>query len=119
MTTYAERPVVEELYGKKVADEQIALGLDALNKAAEENGGPNGAATRLHLDLPGRFPDDVLSDIGYEKGSAFARTIEANVGRDRFDAWLKGWFDRHAFQPVTTAMFLADIRQHLVKGDQA
>jgi hypothetical protein len=119
MTTYAERRIVEELYGKKAAQEQVALGIDAMNKAVEENGGPNGPDTRLHLDLKGRHPDDGLSDIAYEKGSAFLRTIEANVGRERFDAWLKGWFDRHSFQPVTSAMFLADIRQNLVKGNKA
>jgi leukotriene-A4 hydrolase len=119
MTTYAERRVIEELYGKKVANEQIALGIDALHKAVAENGGATGPDTRLHLDLTGRYPDDVLSDIAYEKGAAFLRTIEANVGRARFDAWLKGWFDRHAFQPVTTAIFLADIRANLVKGDKA
>jgi hypothetical protein len=119
MTTYAERRVIEQLYGKKVANEQIALGIDALNKAVDENGGPKGPDTRLHLDLTGRYPDDVLSDIAYEKGAAFLRTIEAIVGRDRFDTWLKGWFDRHAFQPVTTALFLADIRANLVKGDKS
>jgi aminopeptidase N len=119
MTTYAERRIVEELYGKKVADEQIALGIDAMNKAIAENGGPTGADTRLHLDLKGRHPDDALGDVAYEKGAAFLRTIEANVGRERFDSWLKGWFERHAFQPVTSAMFLADIRAHLVKGDPA
>ena len=61
----------------------------------------------------------MLSDIAYEKGASFLRTIAANVGRDRFDAWLKGWFERHAFQPVTSAIFLADIRQNLIKGDKA
>jgi aminopeptidase N len=119
MTTYAERRIVEELYGKKAADEQIALGLDSLDKAIADNGGPTGPDTRLHLDLKGRSPDEGLSDIAYEKGAAFLRTIEANVGRERFDAWLKGWFDRHAFQPVTSAIFLADLRQNLVKGDAA
>jgi hypothetical protein len=119
ITTYAERRIVEELYGKRQADEEIALGIDALNKAIAENGGSNGADTRLHLDLKGRNPDDGLTDIAYEKGAAFMRTVEAIVGRPRFDAWLKGWFNRHAFQPVTSAMLLADIRQNLVKGDQA
>jgi leukotriene-A4 hydrolase len=119
MTTYAQSRVVEALYGRKVAEEQIALGVDDLNKAIAENGGPTGPDTRLHLDLKGRHPDDGLTDIAYEKGAAFLRTIEANVGRDRFDAWLKGWFDRHTFQPVTSAMFLADIRQNLVRGDRA
>jgi aminopeptidase N len=119
MTTYAQQRIVQELYGKKVGDEQIALGIDDMDEAVKENGGPTGPDTRLHLDLTGRYPDDVLSDIAYEKGASFLRTIEANVGRDRFDAWLKGWFDRHAFQPVTTAIFLADIRQNLIKGDKA
>ena len=119
MTTYAEGRIVEELYGRKAADEHLALSVDAMNKAIEENGGPTGADTRLHLDLKGRHPNDGLSDIAYEKGAAFLRTIEASVGRPRFDAWLKGWFDRHAFQPVTSAIFLADLRQNLIKGDTA
>ena len=119
MTTYAERRIVEALYGPKVAAQQVALGVDDLNKAIKDNGGPNGPDTRLHLDLKGRHPDDGLSNIAYEKGSAFLRTIEAAVGRERFDAYLKGWFERHMFQPVTSAMFLADLRQHLVRGDKA
>jgi hypothetical protein len=90
-----------------------------MNKAVEENGGPTGADTALRLDLKGRDPNDAISDIAYEKGAALLRTIEAEVGRERFDAWLRGWFERHAFQPVTSAMALADIRQKLIKGDKA
>ena len=118
MTTYAERRIVEKVYGPKVAAQQVALGLDAMNKAIEENGGIGGADTRLHIDLKGRHPDSGLTDIAYEKGAAFLRTIETIVGRERFDEWLKGWFSRHEFQPVTTSLFLADIRDHLVKGDK-
>ena len=119
MTTYAERRIVEAVYGPKVAAQQVALGQDAMNTAITENGGPGGADTRLHIDLKGRHPDDGLTDIAYEKGAAFMRTIEVTVGRERFDAWFKGWFERHMFQPVTTAIFLADIRANLVKGDAA
>jgi aminopeptidase N len=119
MTTYAQSRIVEELYGPRVAAQQISLGVDDLNKAIAENGGPTGPDTRLHIDARGRSPDDVSSNIAYEKGAAFLRTIEATVGRDRFDAYLKGWFERHMFQPVTSAIFLADLRQHLVKGDKA
>jgi leukotriene-A4 hydrolase len=119
MTTYAERRIIERVYGSEVAEQQIALGLDAMSKAVEEHGGPTGADTRLHLDLKGRNPDEGVSDIAYEKGAAFLRTIETVVGRQRFDEWLKGWFSRHQFQPVTTSIFLVDIREHLVKGDNA
>ena len=119
MTTYATTRIVEAVYGAKVAVQQISLGHDAMRKAVEENGGATGADTRLRIDLKGRNPDDGLTDIAYEKGAAFLRTIEVAVGRERFDQWLKGWFARHQFQPVTTSLFLADIRQHLVKRDAA
>ena len=119
MTTYATTRIVEAVYGPKVAAQQVALGHDAMNAAIVDNGGPTGPDTRLHIDLKGRSPDDGLTDIAYEKGAAFLRTIEIAVGRERFDAWLKGWFSRHMFQPVTTSIFLADIREHLIKGDRA
>ncbi|MDQ3074339.1 MAG: M1 family metallopeptidase [Pseudomonadota bacterium] len=117
MTTYATTRIVEAVYGPKVAAQQVALGHDAMRAAITDNGGPAGPDTRLHIDLKGRSPDDGLTDIAYEKGAAFLRTIEQAVGRERFDAWLKGWFSRHKFEPVTTAIFLADIRKHLIKGD--
>jgi len=118
-TTYAERRIVEALYGPRVARQQVALGIDSLGKAVDDASGPTGADTRLHIDLRGRRPDEGLTDIAYEKGAAFLRTVEANVGRERFDVFMRGWFTRHAFQPVTSAMFLADLRQHLVRGDTA
>ncbi|NJC04644.1 aminopeptidase N [Sphingomonas kaistensis] len=115
-TTYATSRVVEAIYGKRVADQQIALGIDSLN--GELKNLPT-ADTRLAIDLRGRSPDDGLTDIAYEKGAAFLRMIESNVGRDRFDPFLRKWFDEHAFQPVTSAQFLAAVRRDLVRGDAA
>ena len=45
--------------------------------------------------------------------------MERIVGRERFDAWLRSYFDRHAFAPMTSARFLADLRANLVRGDRA
>jgi leukotriene-A4 hydrolase len=119
MTTYAERRIIEEIYGPEVAAQQVSLGIDAMNKGVAQNGGSAGADTRLHIDLKGRHPDDGLTDIAYEKGAAFLRMIESNVGREKFDAYLRGWFERQSFKPVTSKMFLADIRTNLIKGDQS
>lgn len=116
-TTYATYRIIEALYGDKRAAQQYALGFDSLMREIEEIGGMNHPDTRLHIELAGRNPDDALTEIAYEKGAAFLRTIESIVGRERFDAWLKGWFERHEFEPVTSAIFLADIREHLVRGD--
>ena len=41
------------------------------------------------------------------------RTIERAVGRERFDAFLRGYFDRFAFQSITTADFLDYVRREL------
>ena len=51
--------------------------------------------------------------VPYEKGALFLRTVEKQVGRDRFDTWLRGYFDRHAFTSLTTSQFLDDFRQYL------
>jgi leukotriene-A4 hydrolase len=80
--------------------------------------GQTSGDTRLHLDLAGRDPDDAVGPIAYEKGAAFLKTIEAAVGRERFDVYLRGYFDRHAFTSMATAAFLADLRQHLIDGAQ-
>src|SRR4029453_15234376 len=45
------------------------------------------------------------------------RTVEKQVGRDRFDTWLRGYFDRHAFTSLTTSQFLDDFRQYLEQDD--
>jgi len=115
-TVYFENRIMESVYGHDRAMQEQVLGWDSLQDTLKSLPAPD---TRLHLDLQGRDPDDGMNDIAYEKGALFLRTVERTVGRDRFDAWLRGYFDRNAYRPMTTAMFLDDIRTHLVKSDAA
>jgi aminopeptidase N len=117
VTSYIEGRIMEEIYGREQAAQLIELGWEELDAAIEESGADS-PMTQLHLDLADQDPDEGMSSIAYDKGAAFLRTIEKAVGRGRFDQWLRGYFDRHAFQPVTSALFLADLREHLIKGDQ-
>jgi len=111
-TVYFENRIMEAVYGKERADMLLALGWGELQDALADL---PAADTRLHLDnLEGRDPDDGLTPIAYEKGAFFLHTIERIVGRERFDAWLRGYFERNAFRPMTTERFLQDIRTHLV-----
>ena len=116
-TDYFENRIMEKLYGKPRADMLADLGWSDMQAAIKDAGGLTGADTRLHLDLTGRDPDDGMTDIAYEKGATFLRTIEKAVGRERWDAYLKAYFARHAFQSQTTAGFVADLRENLIKGD--
>lgn len=116
-TVYFENRIMEKLYGPERANMLADLGWTSLQDTIKEVGGPTSPDTRLHLDLTGRDPDDGMTDIAYEKGATFLRTIEKAVGRDRWDAYLKDYFARHAFQSQTTAGFVADLRANLIKGD--
>ena len=115
-TVYFENRIMEALYGRERAAMLADLGWSDLQSALTDNAGPD---TALHLDLAGRDPDEGLTDIAYEKGATFLRTLEAAVGRERWDAYLTGYFDRYAFQPQTTARFRADLLANQFGGDEA
>ncbi|WP_029087439.1 M1 family metallopeptidase [Brevundimonas aveniformis] len=115
-TVYFENRIMEQVYGRDRAMMEQVLGWDSLQATLADL---PAADTHLFIDLASRDPDDGLTDVAYEKGAFFLRTIERIVGRDRFDAYLRGYFDRHAFQPMTTTQFLADLREHLIRGDPA
>jgi aminopeptidase N len=112
-TSYFENRIMEALYGTGRASQEAALSWADMETALKELG-PNAPGTRLH-DPSGADS----SGIVYDKGSAFLRTVERTVGRERFDRYLRSYFDRHAFQPMTSARFLADLRTNLVRGDRA
>ena len=117
-TVYFENRIMEAIYGPERARQEVALGWDDLQREMEGLGAAS-PATALHLDLTGQDPDAGMTSIAYEKGAAMLRMIEAAVGRERWDAYLRSWFDRHAFQPATAEMFLSDLRRNLVRGDVA
>lgn len=110
-TVYFENRIMEATEGRDRALMLQSLGWGDLQSTLADL---PPADTRLKLDLAGRDPDEGLTDVAYEKGAAFLRTIERIVGREKFDAWLTGYFERNAFRPMTTELFLEDIRTHLV-----
>ncbi len=117
VTTYVELRLMEALYGRERAAMLRVLGRRSLVDEIQRLGGATAPDTILHVDLAGRNPDDGMTEIPYEKGAAFLTLVEQTVGRDRFDAYLRAYFDRHAFTSITTAEFLADLRTHLIAGD--
>jgi leukotriene-A4 hydrolase len=109
-TVYVERRVIERIYGTKREEMEAVLGRRELDR--EMSGLPSSDRV-LHIDLRGRDPDAGCTLVPYEKGALLLRTIEQAVGRERFDAFLRAYFDRFAFQSITTADFLEYIRREL------
>ena len=118
-TSYVERRIMEAVYGPGRAQMLRVLAWTELQAEIERLGGTGSKDTILHIDLKGRDPDEGATSIPYEKGAAFFEMLEREVGRERFDAWLRSYFDRYAFKPITSAAFLDDVRRNLLKGDAA
>jgi aminopeptidase N len=45
----------------------------------------------------------IFDAISYQKGALVLRALEKVVGEEKLTAFLKGWFERHAFAAVTSA----------------
>ena len=113
VTSYFENRIVEEIYGAKRARQEVALDTMAIMETLEQVGA-DAPGTALHQP---DGTDSAGSAIVYNKGAAFLRTLEQQVGRERFDAWLRQWFDKHAFQPATSAMLYEDLKANLAGSE--
>lgn len=117
-TTYFERRIVEALYGKPEAQMQEVLGRQTLMKVIAEKGDTS-RDTKLKGEFDGRDSEDAMNELPYEKGYAFLRVLEEAVGREKFDGFLKNYFDKYAFQSRTTEQFLYDVKHELLANDTA
>ena len=115
-TVYFEHRISEKLYGKDYSDMAAVLGhQDLMATVKEIESGKHPEDTRLKLDLAGRDPDDGMTDVAYEKGYGLLRLLEAKAGREKFDAFLRGYFDAFAFQSMTTERFLSYLKDKLLE----
>jgi leukotriene-A4 hydrolase len=68
----------------------------------------------LAIDLRDRDPELVFSEVPYEKGRLFLKYLDTKFGRDRFDAFLRGYFDHFAFKSITTEQFNEYLTENLL-----
>jgi leukotriene-A4 hydrolase len=100
-TTYFEHRITEKLYGREYSEMLWLLGV---TEVKEELATLPVADQSLAVDFSKRDPDEVPG-IAYEKGALFLRLLEETAGRERWDQFLRAYFDKFAFQPMTTAIF--------------
>ena len=114
-TSYVENRIVEELYGKERADMENVI---ARNELRDEYTDENTALQRLAV-RPGDLddPDNNLTGTVYTKGAWMLQWLEQQYGRETFDAFLRQYFDHFAFEPITTEMFLAYAKEHLLAAN--
>jgi leukotriene A-4 hydrolase/aminopeptidase len=118
-TVYFEQRIMEKIFGKPYEEMLTKLGMGELEATLKNfiNEG-NSEDTHLYLDLDGRNPDDGLTDVAYEKGRFFLQKLESVVGRERFDLFLKNYFEENKFKPMNTERFIANLNEHLLTPEE-
>jgi len=114
-TVYIERRILEQLYGKRREEMEAVLGYQDLQEEIKTHAARDQI---LNINLDGRDPDDGMTEIPYEKGALFLTQVEQTFGREKFDAYLKDYFDHFAFQSITTLESLNYMRSHLFETDE-
>jgi aminopeptidase N len=114
-TTYIENRIMEAVFGVEYARMLQAIGLSDLQREIEDL---EPADEALKVVLEGRDPDEGMTTVGYEKGALFLKLIEQTVGRERFDPFLRAWFDRNAFQSRTTDDFIEYLNANLLTPEE-
>ncbi len=111
-TVYFERRIMEAIQGKDYADMLAYLGYQDLLEDIEILG-KDSEDTKLKLNLEGRNPDEGVTDIAYEKGYFLLRMIEAEIGREKMDNFVRNYFNEHAFKSMDTERFLVYLSEKL------
>ena len=110
-TTYLESRIMEAVFGEDRRRMEDVLGYQSLVDDLKDLDPPD---QRLTPDLRGRDPDDVFSNVPYEKGRLLLVYLESQFNRQTFDLFLRRYFDHFAFKSLTTEEFLTYLDANLL-----
>lgn len=105
-TTWAERRIFEAMHGHDEVILSWAIGQRALDESVKRFG-DGSPLTKLRTELEGIDPDESFSSIPYEKGARFVAVIENEVGRGRFDEFMRAYMKHFRFQSITSEELMA------------
>lgn len=110
-TTYLTYRITEAVYGGKQKEMEAILGIEELESKLAVM---DERDQILHVDLTNRDPDDGFTIVPYEKGALFLRYLEEEFGRNKFDDFLKTYFEKYAFQSIQTSTFVDYLKTNLI-----
>ncbi|TWD83973.1 leukotriene A4 hydrolase-like protein [Kribbella amoyensis] len=110
-TSYVENRIVEAVYGTETAVMETAIKQHSTAKLEPFT------PAQLVVELPGLNHGTEYhgtTGLGPLKGSWFLSWLEERFGRDVFDPFLQGYFDRFAFRSINSTDFVQHLHEHLL-----
>jgi leukotriene-A4 hydrolase len=108
---YLESRIMNSVYGEGREMMERVLGLRALR---EDLATRNPKDQWLAIDLRDRDPEEAFGSVPYEKGRLFLTYLDVKFGRERFDAFLRGYFDHFSSKSVTSEQFVSYLQENLL-----
>jgi aminopeptidase N len=111
-TSYVESRITEAVYGRELADMEGVIEQHGVIEDMKQI--PAKWQLLAQEPLVGVDPDEASSQVAYIKGKWFLSFLEERYGRATFDAFLRKWFDEHAFTSQDSAEFERFLMAELV-----
>jgi aminopeptidase N len=108
---YLESRLMNAVYGGQRERMERVLGLAALREDLATLT-PNDQ--RLAIDLRDRDPEAAFTSVPYEKGRLFLTFLDAKFGRERFDAFLRAYFEYFSFKSINSEQFVNYLQENLL-----
>jgi leukotriene-A4 hydrolase len=110
-TVYLQGRIMQAVYGERREAMEEMLDLTTVQK---ELATLPPSDQVLAIDLRGRDPDDVFTQVPYIKGALFISWLSSRFGAETVDKFLQEYFDKFAFQSIATEDFRAYLDSHLL-----
>ena len=111
-TSYVENRITEDLYGVELARMENVISQNGVREDMKDV--PAADQVLAMAPLVNRDPDEALTQVAYIKGQWFLMFLEQRYGRETFDAFLRKWFDSHAFTSTDSAGFERFLEAELI-----
>jgi leukotriene-A4 hydrolase len=111
-TSYVENRIIEVLFDKDRADMESVIERNELKKEFAEID----PKLQVLATKPGvlKDPDESSSATVYTKGAWFLQFLEDRFGREKFDPFLKEYFNHFAFQSIDSEEFVKYAKANLL-----
>jgi aminopeptidase N len=111
LSRYMGNRLTEEALGSPRVAAASWLELRSLRENLDKQ---NAGDQVLAADLRGRDPGAPSREPAYQKAGLFFTYLDGKYGRERFDAFLRGYFDHFSLRSVDTDQFLAYLKDNLL-----
>ncbi len=112
VTSYLDKRLMEELFGKERADEERVIDYREL---IEQLPDIKPAMQALAPRLGSEDIEETQGTVHYKKGQLLLDYLEHAFGRDVFDRFLAGYFDHFRFEAISSEQFLVYLTENLLE----